>query len=143
TEEADKMRTEAAVLEAQLDVVRVKLDRTLIRAPLGGAVAARLVSVGEVVKVGQTLYKLVQDNPLKFRTPVPERFAGYLKLGQKIRVKVDAYPDRVFAKGDLVYDLHGDAVVVPEKALTTFAGVTKLFVVADGKAEERIVRMGV
>ncbi len=179
TEEADKMRTEAAVLEAQLDVVRVKLDRTLIRAPLGGAVAARLVSVGEVVKVGQTLYKLVQDNPLKFRTPVPERFAGYLKLGQKIRVKVDAYPDRVFAgeitrinptseaanrsitvealvpnpermlrpgffaKGDLVYDLHGDAVVVPEKALTTFAGVTKLFVVADGKAEERIVRTGV
>jgi RND family efflux transporter MFP subunit len=179
TEEADKMRTEAAVLEAQLDVVRVKIDRTVIRAPLGAAVAARAVSIGEVVKVGQTLYKLVQDDPLKFRTPVPERFAGYLKLGQKIRVKVDAYPDRVFdgeitrinptseqanrsitiealvpnrervlrpgffAKGDLVYDLHGDAVVVPEKALTTFAGVTKLFVVADGKAEERIVRTGI
>lgn len=177
-EEADKMRTEAAVLEAQLDVVRVKIDRTVIRAPLTGAVAARITSVGEVVKVGQTLYKLVQDNPLKFRTPVPERFAGYLQLGQKIRVKVDAYPDRVFegeitrinptsetanrsitiealvpnpermlrpgffAKGDLVYDLHGDAIVVPEKALTTFAGVTKLFVVTDGKAEERIVRTG-
>ena len=37
-----------------------------------------------------------------------------------------------FAKGELVYDPHGDAVVVPEKALTTFAGVTKLFVV-DGR----------
>lgn len=179
TEEAEKMRTEAAVLEAQLDVIKVKIDRTVIRAPLTGAIASRDTAVGAVVKIGQTLYKVVQDDPLKFRTPVPERFAGYLKVGQKIRVTVDAYPDRVFggeitrinptsetanrsitiealvpnperllrpgffAKGDLVYDLHGDAVVVPETALTTFAGVTKLFVVAGGKAEERIVRTGI
>ena len=178
-EEAEKMRTEAAVLEAQLDVIKVKIDRTVIRAPLTGAIASRDTAVGAVVKIGQTLYKLVQDDPLKFRTPVPARFAGYLKVGQKIRVSVDAYPDRVFegeitrinptsetanrsitiealvpnserllrpgffAKGDLVYDLHGDAVVVPEHALTTFAGVTKLFVVAGGKAEERVVRTGI
>jgi membrane fusion protein (multidrug efflux system) len=177
-EEAEKMRTEAAVLEAQLDVIKVKIERTVIRAPFAGSIAAREVSTGAVVKSGQTLYKLVQDDPLKFRTPVPERFAGFLQLGQAIRVNVDAYPDRVFegkitrinptsetanrsitiealvpnpnrdlrpgffAKGNLVYDLHGEALVVPEKALTTFAGVTKLFVLANGKAEERIVRTG-
>jgi membrane fusion protein (multidrug efflux system) len=179
SEEAEKMRTEAVVLEAQLDVLKVKIDRTVIRAPFTGVIAERDTSLGAVVKIGQTLYKLVQDDPLKFRTPVPERFAGYLQLGQPIRVSVDAYPDRVFegkitrinptseaanrsitvealvpnaerllrpgffAKGDLVYDPHGDVVVVPEKALTTFAGVTKLFVVTNGKAEERVVRTGV
>ncbi len=178
-EEAEKLRTEVAVLDAQLDVVKVKIDRTVIRAPFTGVIAERDTSVGAVVKIGQTLYKLVQDDPLKFRTPVPERFAGYLSLGQSIRVSVDAYPGRVFegkitrinptseaanrsitiealvpnperllrpgffAKGDLVYDLHGDAIVVPEKALTTFAGVTKLFVIANGKAEERVVRTGI
>jgi membrane fusion protein (multidrug efflux system) len=178
-EEAEKMRTEAVVLEAQLDVVKVKIERTVIRAPLTGVIAARDTAVGAVVKSGETLYKLVQDDPLKFRTPVPERFAGFLKLGQAIRVTVDAYPGRVFtgeitrinptsetanrsitiealvpntermlrpgffAKGDLVYDRSGDAVVVPDAALTTFAGVTKLFVVAGDKAEERIVRTGV
>jgi membrane fusion protein (multidrug efflux system) len=179
TEEAEKARTEAAVLHAQLDVVDVKIDRTVIRAPFAGVIAERDTSVGAVVKTGQTLYKLVQDDPLKFRTPVPERFAGFLKLGQPIRVSVDAYPGRVFegkitrinptsealnrsitiealvpneerllrpgffAKGDLVYDPSGDVVVVPEKALTTFAGVTKVFVIANGKAEERVVRTGV
>jgi membrane fusion protein, multidrug efflux system len=178
-EEAEKMRTEAIVLEAQLDVVKVKIERTVIRAPLTGVIAARDTAVGAVVKSGETLYKLVQDDPLKFRTPVPERFAGFLRLGQTIRVAVDAHPGRIFAgeitriyptsetanrsitiealvpnterllrpgffaKGDLVYDPSGDAVVVPESALTTFAGVTKLFVVAGGKAEERIVRIGV
>lgn len=178
-EEAEKMRTEAAVLEAQLDVVKVKIDRTVIRAPFAGIIAERDTSVGAVVKSGQTLYELVQDDPLKFRTPVPERFAGYLELGQPVRITVDAYPNRVFegaitrinptsetanrsitlealvpnvdrllrpgffAKGELVYDPRGDAVVVPEKALTTFAGVTKVFVIANGKTEERIVRTGV
>jgi membrane fusion protein (multidrug efflux system) len=178
-EEAEKIRTEAAVLEAQRDVIKVKIDRTVIRAPFAGAIAGRDTSLGAVVKSGQTLYKLVQDDPLKFRTPVPERFAGFLDLGQPIRVTVDAYPGRIFegkitrinptsetanrsitiealvpnserllrpgffAKGELVYDQQGDAVVVPEKALTTFAGVTKLFVIAGGKAEERMVRTGI
>jgi membrane fusion protein (multidrug efflux system) len=179
TEESEKMRTEAAVLEAQLDVIKVKIDRTVIRAPFTGVIAARETSLGAVVKIGQTLYKLVQDDPLKVRTPVPERFAGFLKLGQLIRLNVDAYPGRLFegkitrinptsevanrsitvealvpnaehllrpgffTKGELVYDQHGKAVVVPERALTTFAGVTKLFVITNGKAEERIVRTGI
>ena len=178
-EEADKMRTEAIVLEAQLDVVKVKIDRTVIRAPFTGVIAERDTALGAVVKIGQTLYKLVQDDPLKFRTPVPERFAGYLRMEQPIRVSVDAYPGRIFegkitrinptsetanrsitiealvpnperllrpgffAKGNLVYDPQGDVVVVPEKALTTFAGVTKVFVIVNGKAEERAVRVGV
>ncbi|MEO6030237.1 MAG: efflux RND transporter periplasmic adaptor subunit [Candidatus Binatia bacterium] len=178
-EEAEKMRTEAIVLEAQLDVVKVKIDRTVIRAPFTGVIAERTTALGAVVKIGQTLYKLVQDDPLKFRTPVPERFAGFLRMEQPIRVTVDAYPGRIFegkitrinptsetanrsitiealvpnterllrpgffAKGDLVYDPQGDVVVVPEKALTTFAGVTKVFVIVNGKAEERAVRTGV
>ena len=178
-EEAERARTETAVYEAQRDVVKVKLDRTVIRAPLTGAIAAREVSVGEIVKSGTVLYRLVQEDPLKFRTPVPERFAGLLRLGQTIRLNVDAYPGRVFsgqvtrinptsdavnrsitaealvrnserllkpgffAKGQLVYDERGEALAVPESALTTFAGVTKLFVVKDGKAEERMVRTGI
>jgi len=49
TEEAEKMRTEAAVLEAQLDVVKVKIERTIIRAPFAGVIADRDTSVGAVV----------------------------------------------------------------------------------------------
>ncbi len=180
TEEAEKIRTEAAVLEAQLDVVKVKIDRTVIRAPFTGVIAARSTSVGAVVKSGETLYELVQDHPLKFRTPIPERFAGLVQIGQELRLGVDAYPGRIFtgkitritptsaisnrsltieavvpngdhtllpgffSKGQLVVNTHGEAVFVPANALTTFAGVSKLFVVVDGgKVEERIVQTGV
>ena len=178
SEEAEKMSTDAAVLEAQRDVLEVKLDRTVIRSPLTGAIAARMVSNGEAVQKGHALYRIVEDDPLKFRTPIPERFAAFLRLGLAVHVRVDAYPGRTFAGtitrinptsetanrsitteaevpnpegllkpgffavGSVVYDEHAPALAVPERALTTFAGVTKLFVVKDGKAQERVVRTG-
>jgi membrane fusion protein (multidrug efflux system) len=177
--EAERMSTDAAVLEAQRDVLRVKLDRAAIRSPLGGSIAARMVSVGEVVQVGHPLFRLVDDDPLKLRTAIPERYAGSLRPGLELRVHVDAYPGRVFtgrisrinptsetanrsitieaevpnpegllkpgffATGDLVYDTAAPVLAVPEGALTTFAGVTKVYVIKDGKAEERVVRTGV
>ena len=178
-QEAERMVTDAAVLEAQRDLLKVKLDRAVIHTPLTGGVASRMVSVGEIVQVGRPLYKIVQDDPLKYRTPIPERFAKYLSLGQEVRLTVATWGDRrfvgtitrinptadeanrsilveaevpnpeglikpgFFGAGDIVYDPRGPALVVPEAALTTFAGVTKVFVVKDGKAEERVVRTGV
>ncbi len=178
-QEAERMWSDAAVLEAQRDLLKVKLDRTVIRAPLGGGVATRFVSVGEVAQIGRPLFKIVQDDPLKFRTPIPERFASFLHIGQEVRLGVAAYPERrfigritrinpaaeeanrsivieaevanpeglmkpgYFGSGEIVYDSAAPALVVPEAALTTFAGLTKLFAVKDGKAEERVVRPGV
>ncbi len=178
-EEGERARTDTAVLEAQRDALKVKLDHTVILSPLTGSIAARMVSVGEVVEYGNALYKIVQDDPLKFRTPIPERFAAFLHIGQEVRLTVAAYPDKVligkitrinptaeaanrsitveaevpngehlvkpgfFGAGKIVYDRQSPALVVPETALTTFAGVTKLYVVKDGKAEERVVRTGV
>ena len=75
TEEAEKMRTEAAVLEAQLDVVKVKIERTIIRAPFAGVIADRNTSLGAVVKVGQTLYKLAAAGKL----------ASYRVLNRSVR----------------------------------------------------------
>jgi len=178
-QEAERMVADAAVLEARRDFLKVQLDHAVVHSPLTGGVAARMVSVGEVVQKGRPLYKIVEDDPLKFRTPIPERFARFLHAGQEIRVGIAPYPDRTFlgritrinptseavnrsitieaevpnpeglikpgffGSGTLVYDQHAPALAVPESALTTFAGVTKLFVIKDGKAEERVVRTGV
>jgi len=177
--EAERMGTDAAVLTAQRDLLKVKLDRTIVRSPLDGSIAARTVSVGEIAQVGRPLYKIVQDEPLKFRTLIPERFASFLHLDQEIHVGIAAYPDKqftgritrinptaeeinrsimieaevlnteklikpgFFGSGEIVYDRQSPALVVPAAAITTFAGVTKVFVVKGGKAEERIVRTGV
>ncbi len=55
------------------------------------AVTARMVSVGEYVREGTPLFRLVADNPIKFRASVPERFSARVKVGQMVRIRVDAY----------------------------------------------------
>lgn len=55
------------------------------------AVTGRLVSIGEYVKEGDALFRLVDDDPVKLRASVPERFVAQLAVGQKVQVRVEAY----------------------------------------------------
>jgi RND family efflux transporter MFP subunit len=56
-------------------------------------VVARYVNVGELVREITPAYKLVDDNPIKLRAQVPERFVAEVKLNQRARVHVEAYPN--------------------------------------------------
>lgn len=47
----------------------------------------------------------------------------------------------MFTKAEIAVGAQDDAVVVPETALTSFAGVTKLFSIADHKAREHAVEI--
>jgi RND family efflux transporter MFP subunit len=177
-QEYESMQTAVAVAEAQRDSLNVSLHHKRVRSPLSGSVVKRLVSVGEYVRPGTPLFDLVDDDPLKLRGDVPERFAQEIAVGQPVQIKVDAYPDVVFAgrlvrvspaanaenrsitveaevpnpdrqlkagffaSANIVTRADDQALVVPETAVITFAGVTKLFVVRDDVAYERHVRVG-
>ncbi len=49
----------------------------------------------------------------------------------------------LFAKVSLLVEKQSSAVMVPANALINFAGLTKLFVIQDGRAVERIVKTGI
>lgn len=51
-------------------------------------VAARLVTEGQYVNVGDPLYRLLIGSPLKLRSKVPERYAGQVGVGQQIELTV-------------------------------------------------------
>jgi multidrug efflux pump subunit AcrA (membrane-fusion protein) len=57
------------------------------------AVAARMTSVGEFVKEGTSLFRLVDDDRVKLRVPVPERHSNEIAVGQKARLNVEAATD--------------------------------------------------
>lgn len=177
--EAKALVASAYAKEAQLGIARKKLQDTMIAAPLAGSISERVVAPGEYVKVGDKIFTLVQDHPLKLRGMIPERFAPEVQTSQPVTLRVDAFPGRVFqgtlarispsaevsSRAFLVETLidnpehllkpnffanatiftHTDpqAVTVPQQALVTFAGVTKVFVVTDGVAREREVQAGV
>lgn len=142
------------------------------------AVGARLVSVGEYVREGTPLFRLVANDPIKFRPQVPEKYQGQVQVGQKVRVTVSAYPGAAFegtvarispqvdvasrsfqveilvpnadgrlqagafANGAILTRTQADVTLVPVEAIVTFAGVSKVFSVADGKAIEHKIDVG-
>ncbi len=91
--------------QSLLDIADQRLADSTVRAPVPSAatsagtrpvgryaVAARLVSVREYVKEGTPLFKLVADDPIKYRGAVPERFMADVRTGQQVSVSVYAYP---------------------------------------------------
>jgi len=160
TQEYEQVRTALEVARARRDQLRIELDRVAIRAPFEGSVAARLVDAGSYVRPGTVMFRLVQDDPLKFRGDVPEREVPALGAGQEVRVRVDAFARSLsfealvpnadhrlrpgfFGHAEVVVAHDERALAVPRSALSTFAGVTKLFIIEDGIAHEREVTLGV
>ena len=164
--------------EAALGLAQKRLGDTTVRASLAGLVAKRHVSAGEYIKENTPLFTIVVANPLKYVGTVPERQAPDLKIGQTLRLGVEAFGDRVFAgsvtrvapavdvatrtltvearvpngdsalrpgffaKGHVLIREDPSAVFVPSEAVTSIAGITKVFVVTNGKAVERLVKPG-
>jgi membrane fusion protein (multidrug efflux system) len=95
-QEYERVRTEQEVTRARRDRLRIEVERAAIRAPFAGSVSARLASVGDYVRPGVVVFRLVQDDPLKFRADVPERDIPELQVGQTLRVTVEAYPGETF-----------------------------------------------
>lgn len=66
--------------------------------PLTYRVAARQVSVGEVVSVGQPMFRLVASDRVKFRGQIPERFAGLVSVGSIAAISISSSPKPFDAK---------------------------------------------
>jgi RND family efflux transporter MFP subunit len=91
---ARNMRAEIDASRATLRLAERHLTDASIRAPIDGYVQRRMVGVGEFVPVQTPVVSIVKVDPLKLITEVPERLAPWVKIGQKVSLSVDAYPDR-------------------------------------------------
>jgi membrane fusion protein, multidrug efflux system len=93
---ADEATSNLAVSTAATELARVQLEKTRIVAPFSGIVGLRHVSVGEYITAGQALVNLEAIDPVKADFRVPEKFLPAIRVGQTIRIKVDAFPDASF-----------------------------------------------
>lgn len=96
--QADLERAEAASRSAQasLELLKVRLDRTVVRAPFSGVAGQRYVSLGDYVTTATRLLALQTVNPQRASFQVPERYAAILKKGQSVSFQVAALSGRTF-----------------------------------------------
>ena len=118
---AKQGRAEVNAAEASDAIARMNLARSRVRSPFNGAVAERIASAGDYMKVGSPLFRLVNDSVLKFIFQVPERNASFVTKKLQVQFSVDNYPGETFTGS--VY-LISPAVSTASRAFSVGALVT-------------------
>jgi multidrug efflux system membrane fusion protein len=72
------------------------ISQKLVRAPFDGELGVRKVEVGQYLTAGSQIVSLTDLSMLYANFTVTEKDSAQLKVGQTVRVVVDAYPGRKF-----------------------------------------------
>src|SRR5208337_4347225 len=82
--------------DENLQMSRIRLAYTVLRAPFNGVVLVRQAELGEVVSPGTPIVTLADLDHLWVRVYVPETDLGKVHWGQPIDVRTDTYPDKIY-----------------------------------------------
>jgi len=72
------------------------ISQKLVRAPFDGELGVRRIEVGQFLTAGTQIVTLTDLSMLYANFTVPEKASAALKVGQTVRISVDAYPGRTF-----------------------------------------------
>jgi len=79
--------------KADLLLAQRQLDYAIVRAPCDGTVSKRSVEVNQYISVGQNLCAVVENENMWVTANVKETQLKNIKVGQQVKIKIDAYPD--------------------------------------------------
>ena len=93
--------TDPSVLSAQarLEAARLDIERTVIRAAIGGVVTRRQVQVGQRVTIGAPVMTIVPTSTVYVEANFKERQLRRMKVGQPVEVVADIYGGSVTYHG--------------------------------------------
>ncbi len=121
--EAAHMRVAQA--NAQLAQIETQLREMRVVAPSDSVLEVLSVKVGDVLPANREVATLILPQHLWVRVYIPENWLGRVKLGQKVRAKVDAYPNVDFT-GE-VEQINRQAEFTPRNVQTVEDRIRQVF----------------
>jgi membrane fusion protein, multidrug efflux system len=82
--------------QANADAIRAVIDKKTIRAPFAGQLGIRQINLGQYVDAGKPIVWLQTVSPVFADFTLPQQELARLTNGMATRLRVDAYPDKVF-----------------------------------------------
>jgi membrane fusion protein (multidrug efflux system) len=92
----DEQKARVDALESQQDVIKAQLKELQIFAPFSGTLGIREVSIGSLVRPGETITTLDDLSRVKVDFSVSESHLASLAVGQSVFAKSVAYPGQEF-----------------------------------------------
>ncbi|HYF02122.1 MAG TPA: efflux RND transporter periplasmic adaptor subunit [Patescibacteria group bacterium] len=87
-EEYEQSLGEVQSVNADIELLKAQIAKTEIRAPFGGRIGLKDISVGSVITSATPIVTIMDITPLKIDFSVPERYAQMLPRGTPIYFKV-------------------------------------------------------
>jgi membrane fusion protein (multidrug efflux system) len=85
---------------ALVEQLRATISKKQLRAPFSGRLGIREINLGQFVQNGDKIVSLQSLNPIYVDFLLPQQLISTVAPGQKILLRTDAYPNRVF-EGEL------------------------------------------
>ena len=112
----DETESNFKLAQASYDLSAARLSKLDIKAPFGGIVGLRMVSIGDYVKDGQDIVNLEEIDPLKVDFKIPEIYLKQVAVGQALQITLDAFPNQTFQGKVLainpLVDTNGRSIVI-------------------------------
>lgn len=117
-EQVAQARAALAQIDAQVREMRIS-------APSDSVLEVLSVKVGDVLAPNQQIATLLLPQHIWVRVFVPEPWLGRIKLGDSVKIRVDAFPDRDFS--GVVEQLNREAEFTPRNVQTVEERIKQVF----------------
>ena len=85
-------------INADIDIIRTDISRTVIRAPFSGKLGLRNISPGAYVTPSTIIAVINQTGQLKLDFTIPEKYTGKIKIGQVVNFSFENTDKKYTAK---------------------------------------------
>jgi membrane fusion protein (multidrug efflux system) len=82
--------------KANLALAEINLRESAIISPIDGVVTAKYIDAGNLIKAGDRIVTVADIKTVKIVVAAAERYSEQILVGNPVRIKVDALPEKVF-----------------------------------------------
>ncbi|MBC7807952.1 MAG: efflux RND transporter periplasmic adaptor subunit [Akkermansiaceae bacterium] len=96
-DDIESARSTLTQSQAALGVAQQAVRDASLRSPINGVIADRKIEPGQLAAPGTSVAQIVALETVYFEAQINEQDVSRVRQGQTVQVKLDAYPNRVFA----------------------------------------------
>jgi len=146
-ESAQKARSEYEQAQATIAQARQRRADLLVTSPIDGIVLRRDGEIGELAETKDALFWVGAPRPLRITAEVDEEDIARVRVGQRVLIKADAFPDQVLEgvvdrltpKGDPVNKTFRVRVRLPDDTPLLIGMTCEINVIIDQRADALLI----
>ena len=96
-QDVDLSGLQASNIKADIDLMRINISKTAIRAPYSGRLGFRNVSVGAYISPATVITTIKEVNRLKIEFAIPGKYSTMLSSGKPVKFSVEGSPTQYLA----------------------------------------------